>query len=174
MQQIRCKIGFAGMLSIDPIGLGGGIALLWKHADEVIIQNYTHHHISATMVMGASFASWKFTGFYGHPDRVHREETWKLLSFLKDSSPTPWLCVGDFNEILDNSEKFGGVLRSERQMECFRSVLEDCNLGDLGYRGSKFTWTNCRGVGQFIRKGLIVQRLIQSGVPYLEKLKCQS
>lgn len=39
-------------------------------------------------------------------------------------------------------------------MERFRSVLEVCNLGDLGFRGSKFTWTNCREAGQFMKERL--------------------
>lgn len=27
-------------------------------------------------------------------------------------------------------------------MEAFHEALEDCNLGDLGYQGSRFTWSN--------------------------------
>lgn len=154
MQQVRRKIGFEGMLLVDPVGLSGGIALLWKFADEVIIENYSRHLINATIVLGGSIESWKLMGFYGHPDRAHRGETRNLLSYLKGMSPNPWLCVGYFNEVLDQTEKSGGVPRSERQMERFRSVLEECLLGDLGFRGSKVTWTNCRGVGQFMKERL--------------------
>ena len=28
------------------------------------------------------------------------------------------------------------------QIEQFRAVLEDCGLSDLGFLGSKYTWTN--------------------------------
>ncbi|KAH1083923.1 hypothetical protein J1N35_023684 [Gossypium stocksii] len=34
----------------------------------------------------------------------------------------------------------GGRLRSERQMHAFRSILENCNLHDLGFVGRWFTW----------------------------------
>lgn len=52
------------------------------------------------------------------------------------------------------NQKSSGVPRSELQMELFRYVLEDCELGDLGYKGSKYTWSNCREAGQFIKERL--------------------
>ena len=48
---------------------------------------------------------WKLTGFYGHPDWNKRKESWDLLQQLQYYSPTAWLCVGDFNEIVEQSEK---------------------------------------------------------------------
>ena len=54
----------------------------------------------------------------------------------------PWLCCGDFNEILFNYEKEGGPPRVQRCMEDFRKALEDCDLHDLGFTGDPFTWRN--------------------------------
>lgn len=110
MQVIRNTLGFAGMLVVDPIGTGGGLALLWREEKKVEIQNYSLHHISAIVKLSELVIPWKLTGFYGHPDRSHREESCKLLTYLKQFQPHPWLCVGDFNEIVDQSEKVG-VLR---------------------------------------------------------------
>jgi hypothetical protein len=50
-----------------------------------------------------------FTGFYGHPDPSRRHESWDLLTHLKGFTPDPWLCVGDFNEVVEQSEKVGGI-----------------------------------------------------------------
>ena len=36
-------------------------------------------------------------------------------------------------------------------MELFRSILEKCNLSDLGYTGPRFMWTNCQPDGNFIK-----------------------
>jgi hypothetical protein len=33
-------------------------------------------------------------------------------------------------------------------------VLEDCHFSDLGFIGSKYTWTNCRQDGSFIKERL--------------------
>jgi hypothetical protein len=53
---------------------------------------------------------WRFTRIYGdsHSDK---ELTWKALRVLHHN-PRPWLCMGDFNEILFQHEKQWGVLRS--------------------------------------------------------------
>jgi hypothetical protein len=58
------------------------------------------------------------------------------------------------NEIVAHNEKVGGVVCSEAHMDCFRSTLVDCNLGDLGYRGSKLTWSNKRDSTNFVKERL--------------------
>jgi len=65
-----------------------------------------------------------------------------------------WLCLGDFNEILDNSEKEGGLPKSNAQLAPFHEVIEECLLGDLGYKGSQFTWCNNREGNEFIKERL--------------------
>jgi exonuclease III len=48
------------------------------------------------------------------------------------------VCMGDFNEIMFQHEKQGGVMRSLGCMDKFQSALKDCGLDDLGYS----TWRN--------------------------------
>ena len=52
--------------------------------------------------------------------------------------------MGDFNELVRIEEKQGRHTRSERQMQLFRDVLDECGFVDLGFTGPKFTWTNNR------------------------------
>jgi len=54
----------------------------------------------------------------------------------------PWLCAGDFNEILDATEQFGGLVRLESQMDGFQDVVEVCGFADLGFSGLPWTWDN--------------------------------
>jgi hypothetical protein len=54
----------------------------------------------------------------------------------------PWLCAGDFNEILHLHKKDGGLPRSKACMDRFKEALEKCELSDLGYSGDVFTWRN--------------------------------
>jgi hypothetical protein len=54
----------------------------------------------------------------------------------------PWLCAGDFNEVLTGEEHFGANDRDDRQMEAFQEVKADCGFTDLGFRGLPFTWDN--------------------------------
>lgn len=55
-------------------------------------------------------------------------------------SSGPWLIMGDFNEILGQEDKEGGAMRSDSQIQAFRSAVEVCALQPLNYRGSHFTW----------------------------------
>ena len=85
---------------------------------------------------------WRFTGFYGHPESHRRYESWQLLAFLNSQFQLPWLCLGDFNEILSITKKEGGAIRTQQQMDGFRRVINFCNFQDLGYCGADYTWSN--------------------------------
>ncbi|KAK5843487.1 hypothetical protein PVK06_005944 [Gossypium arboreum] len=61
---------------------------------------------------------------------------------------------GGFNKIISSFEKKGGLLRLERQMEEFRTTLEDYGLNDLGYTGRWFTWERGRFLSTNIRERL--------------------
>lgn len=54
----------------------------------------------------------------------------------------PWCVMGNFNEIVSQDEKQGGQLRPTKQMEDFKHALETNCLFDLGWQGTKYTWTN--------------------------------
>jgi hypothetical protein len=69
------------------------------------------------------------------------------LKHLKSFSSEVWLCVGDFNEITHQGEKIGEARQREGYMVDFIITLEECNLGDLGFNGPQFTWSNKRSDG---------------------------
>jgi endonuclease/exonuclease/phosphatase family metal-dependent hydrolase len=69
-------------------------------------------------------------------------------------SKSAWLCMGDFNEIVHSREMVGGAIHSATQMRKFRATLEECNLGDPGYQGSKFTWSNKQASDRFVKERL--------------------
>ena len=60
-------------------------------------------------------------------------EAWALLHHLSHLQPVPWLCIRDFNKIVDQIEKRGVVIRARGQMEDFQHMLEDCGLSDLRF-----------------------------------------
>ncbi|KAK4395317.1 LINE-1 retrotransposable element O protein [Sesamum angolense] len=93
--------------SVDSRGKGGGLALLWRKSVDVVLQSYSHNHIDVSVRLNESQDWWRFTGLYGEPETAKREATWRLLSQLHTRSVRPWLVAGDFNEILDQSEKWG-------------------------------------------------------------------
>lgn len=69
---------------------------------------------------------------------------WKDLESIANSINLPWLCAGDFNEIMFSNEKLGGRVPIAHRMNFFRSTMHNCGLEDLGFSGMKFTWFNRR------------------------------
>lgn len=51
-----------------------------------------------------------------------------------------WTVLGDFNEILNISEKIGGNPGNVGRMTEFGDCLIDYHLLGLGFSGPKFTW----------------------------------
>ena len=86
--------------------MGGSLAMLWSSDVNVAIASYSNHHIDA-IVQGAEGMKWRCTGVYGHPENSQKQHTWTLLRRLAGLFTLPWLCFGDFNEILDLKEKLG-------------------------------------------------------------------
>jgi hypothetical protein len=67
-----------------------------------------------------------------------------MLRFLRNQTDLPWLCAGDFNEVLHDYEQVGGCEREEWKMEGFRAVVDYAGFNDLGYIGLPYTWDNRR------------------------------
>ena len=122
-------------------GFSGGLALLWKPNTQVHVQNFSLWFIDAHILCNDTSLKLRLISFYGQPDTSRREETWTLLESLKHSNNLPCLCLGDYNEIISQTEKSGGRLRPTRQMDRFCEVIHYCGFMDLGYTGSPFTWS---------------------------------
>jgi ribonuclease HI len=150
----RIKLQFDYMFVVDKVGRSGGLILLWNNHTNVMIHNFSRRHINAIVTIGRNGILWKFSGFYGHPVTAKRYESWGLLRHLSGLSPTPWLCMGDFNEIVSMSEIKGSTIRAQKEMEDFQNALANCQLCDLGFNGPKYTWNNGREGAAFTKERL--------------------
>lgn len=164
MESIRLKLGFNDCLSVNAIGKKGGLALLWKGDWKVNIINFSQWHISVWVGVKGSSLKWVFMGFYGEPKTNKHYMSWNLLKTLKPTDNTPWVVMGDFNEIFHH-EKWVGKERSENLMTNFRDSLAYCGLNDLCMRGSQFTWSNKHEGG---REGWVLETLKHLTQPYLQ------
>ncbi|XP_075656619.1 uncharacterized protein LOC142626791 [Castanea sativa] len=118
----------------------GGLVLFWKKDVHVTVEDSHRFFIDVTLNKNKE-SEWRFTGFYGEPETHRRMEAWNKLRGLNNKEGSPWLCAGDFNEICRQDEKLGGALRNHNQMQQFRDVIDECGFIDLGFEGSKFTWS---------------------------------
>lgn len=152
--QAICKLlHFADYFAVDAQGHGGGLALMWKNAGGVVIKGSCNHYIDFE-VMCEQIGRWRYTGFYGCPERRRREESWDLIRELKGKSDLPWCILGDFNDMMFGFEKVGGRPQPRRLLDGFTKAIMECNLIDLGFTGHEFTWEKSRGTDGWIQERL--------------------
>ena len=137
---VKDRIHFDKKFFVQRINKGGGLVLYWKNDLKVDVISSSVNHIDA-IINKDSETTWRFTGFYSEPETHKRRESWDLLRSLHQQSSLPWLCTGDFNEIVKQSEKIGGRERPQGQMQIFRKVLDEYGFIDIGFKGSPFTWS---------------------------------
>ena len=135
------SLGYTGSFVVSSTGLSGGLALFWLQPYSVSLKGYNARCIDVLVSKDQSMP-WRATFVYGEPRRENRHEFWTLLRRIHNDWKGPWICCGDFNEVLCSDEHLGSSERSDAQMSLFRDCMEECGLVDLGYTGPKYTWNN--------------------------------
>lgn len=67
---------------------------------EIILLSFSQNHIDVKLTDVIENKLWRFICFYGHPEENKKFLLWNLMSMLKTQNDLPWLCAGNFNEIL--------------------------------------------------------------------------
>ena len=134
---VRRRAGFDHLIIHESDGRSGGLLLLWKEEVNIRLQAVTQNYIDVVIEENGG---WRFTGVYGEPDWRHKARTWEAIRSIKGDLGVPWLLMGDFNEILYNSEKEGGRPRTQRQLQAFHDALSECEVNDVGFVGDIYTW----------------------------------
>ena len=153
MRRIQADLPYCCMLAIPSEQRRGGLALLWKEDVKLHIQTYSPNHIEALILNGLD-PSWRLTDFYGWPEEQKKRESSQLLKHLHTRFSVPWLCCGDFNEILQSLEKQGRLPKQQQPMMEFRAALLHCGLVDLGFQGNIFTWNKGHLGDAFVQERL--------------------
>lgn len=85
---------------MDSRGRLGSLALLWRKEIDIELKSMSLHHVDVMVRSGIGNEEWRCTGFYGWLEVHNRHLSWKLLETLSTHFAVPWLCFGDFNEII--------------------------------------------------------------------------
>ncbi|KAM3311944.1 hypothetical protein ACQJBY_032129 [Aegilops geniculata] len=144
VELLQRQLGFVGCFAVGSNGLSGGIGLFWSGEVSVELKNYSAGHIDVMVRKSDDVSSpaWRLTGFYGAPRAENRHHSWRFMRTLHQIEHEAWLCVGDFNETMYETEHFSRSERPEWQMRAFRDVIDECSFQDLGWSGVPFTWDN--------------------------------
>ncbi|KAF7824053.1 hypothetical protein G2W53_022197 [Senna tora] len=148
MKRLKFQLGFDCVFAVDCSGEGkqraGGLALFWYNTLDLTLASFSSNHIDVIVSDAGLNIKWRLTGVHGFPEEQSKHQTWDLLRLLASNSDLPWLCYGDFNEIMFASEKQGGTAKSDRSMQAFRDACNHCGFTDMGFKGYPFTWNNGR------------------------------
>ncbi|KAK4381147.1 hypothetical protein Sango_2996000 [Sesamum angolense] len=81
---------------------------------------------------------------YGDCDIIPRRSLWDALCNLSARIlDDPWLVLGDFNAVMDDSKVFGRAADTSASMTDFRTCIRDTGLVHLPFTGCPFMWHNC-------------------------------
>ncbi|KAH0693154.1 hypothetical protein KY290_021334 [Solanum tuberosum] len=81
---------------------------------------------------------------YAKCDEQERRGLWEDIHNLSINMNLPWFVGGDFNFILNNEEKIGGLPVYPQEYEEFAICVNSCDLVDINFKGIPFTWWNGR------------------------------
>lgn len=128
--------------TVPPVGLSGGLSLSWKDDVQVEIIFSSANIIDTRIEAQGTHCYVSF--IYGAPLASNCPAFWKQLSEIGATRDDSWLITGDFNDLLDNSEKLGGPVRWEGSFLAFRSFVPQMELWDLQHSGNSLSWRGTR------------------------------
>jgi len=88
------------------------------------------------------------------PDASGKPLFWDNMMHLGANFSGPWLCICDFNMILSQQDKMGGLPYASSSTDFFHEFVNSFGMIDLGFIGNPFTWSNHREGHQLIRQRL--------------------
>uniref|UniRef100_A0A1U7WFH7 Uncharacterized protein LOC104228034 n=1 Tax=Nicotiana sylvestris TaxID=4096 RepID=A0A1U7WFH7_NICSY len=145
----------------NKIGLAQAISYvsnkIWAFIDEVfevVVMYNMVQQLTLGLFHTEKHVEFVLTLIYAKCDAIERIELWDSLYEMARDMDAPWLVGGDFNVIWDEEEKFGGLPVSLNEIDDFRHCVNTCNLFDLVFKGSIFTWWNGRAEEDCIFKRL--------------------
>ena len=112
----------------------------------------TEQEIHVSVKVHSLNLTWLFSAIYASLRLAERRILWNNLSIVAELQNLPWVMARDFNEPLEDSDKLGGrAVGINRSLE-FKECLDRCNMIDLGFSGTRYTWTNKRELMALIQE----------------------
>ena len=104
--------------------------MMWKNDFKVDVADFNKNVVAVKINDGACQRA--LIGFYGLPYSTKRRKAWENLGAMLLVIEEPWVCLGDFNLVIDDQEKDRvGKLELQRQIYLLKELMFD-----LGANGS--------------------------------------
>ncbi|KAH7836436.1 hypothetical protein Vadar_001214 [Vaccinium darrowii] len=139
---------------VDPIGIAGGLAVLWKRDLAVRFIRSSSFFIELEIKDDDSDHVWRLINLYASSSDRVRKLQWEELIRYRQQCSADWIVWGDFNDVLWADEKQGGRVRDVWSLKAFRDFVTNLEAVDLGYCGHPFTWSNRHGGDGMVKERL--------------------
>ncbi|XP_075661708.1 uncharacterized protein LOC142631429 [Castanea sativa] len=151
--EVLRRCGFWNGWEVPRVGLNGGLLLGWMPEHNLLIQHSSKNMIPANL-LDHKGTPLSITFFYGHLELAKRKDVWlELLQIRKIALPN-WLCIGDFDQVLNDEDKFTFHSNSIAGADLFQQTLNDLELCALKAKCQNFTWMNRREDEYFVMERL--------------------
>lgn len=147
---LRFKLSIHNGFYVERRNIRGGLALFWRDKVNLRVASYSKGYIDTIINLAGDNYIWRITEFYGNTVVQQQKHSWQLLKRLATNCNFPWICLGDFNEIMDLKENWGGNEISVSQINSSKQAIDEAGLIDLGYSLNRFTWSKGREIEQRI------------------------
>ncbi|XP_019166537.1 PREDICTED: uncharacterized protein LOC109162272 [Ipomoea nil] len=154
MENVRVQLGFENLFCVDANGHNDGLALLWSSWVDLQICSYSDNFIDTTLALDVGSPRWRFKGYYGFSQRQRWREAWQMLRRLAVQSAEPWVIMGDFNNLMHQSEKIGRAPHPPWCITSFTNAVADCGLQDFPFSDNQYTWVRSQGTPNMVEEKL--------------------
>lgn len=100
------------------------------------------------MVVWYKYDTYKLYAVCTNPKQIYMFSNTTFNHTISLQRSDPWLMVGDFNEIISNTEKHGGRKHPESSFLPFKNMISACGMIDFSYSGNFFSWAGRRRFGR--------------------------
>jgi len=152
VEHIKRSLKFSSMFVVNLIGTAGGLVLLWDDLVQLTIEHTSQEFIDLSCKVTRNGYKMQISFLHASTDFHERVSLWNLLYTRHGATTAPWLCIGDFNEVLYHWEKIGQRLTERFRMTAFRHFVDSCSLINIESKGCAFTWTNKRDGDDLVKK----------------------
>lgn len=139
---LQVWLGYDQVFTVDPIWHARGLALFWKKLVNDKLLDVNKNFLDCIIQYGD--VSFYASCIYGPSVYRSRMDLWERLSRIGVNREESWCVFGDFNDILHNGKKIGGVWRSDESFDSFTQMIKACRLEELPSHDNGFTWSGLR------------------------------
>ncbi|KAL2906857.1 hypothetical protein RDABS01_005567 [Bienertia sinuspersici] len=152
---VKRRLNFTDYKVVNPRGKRGGIWLFWNPpVDLILFSDNDVDYFHGLFRFSPTSPEALVTGMHAPSVSSVRHRLWRDIQANLPPPTTPWMVLGDLNEVTCTNEKTGGNQFKHGQCKDFNNFQDNAGMIDLGFQGNPFTWTNGREGAAVIRERL--------------------